>query len=287
MLSHIHISHHIFLTMPMTMTTAIIIQATVALACLSHDASAFSASPYYSSTPRSLQLHRSHRNDGDDPRDRVEHPTTSDLFDFDDGDGALLLGGGHQARSTRRSVLRQSLCAATAAAAFPRRADAALGSLPEFRDTNAVFQSLTVDVTDQDQYARTIAFFTLGFDGMTVLRERNGGPVKETVRALSPRRCRLFLPTRERGGIGRGSRRGRRCGPWRIAASRNSRRAVFHPSTACRAAAGVVLFDVNEDRSKKRPPEIPDTRSWGCGYKVSHLTRKTRFATIEDGNLHV
>jgi hypothetical protein len=63
-------------------------------------------------------------------------------------------------------------------------ANAAIGTLPEFSDTNAIFQSITIDVTDMKQFDDTIAFFTNGFEGCKVLRERGrseGGIVKDAV----------------------------------------------------------------------------------------------------------
>ena len=78
---------------------------------------------------------------------------------------------------TRRSILQKGLLATTTALALPFTttnndvANAALGTLPEFADTNAIIQSLTIDVTDKSQYDETISFFTNAFDGMKVLRE--------------------------------------------------------------------------------------------------------------------
>jgi hypothetical protein len=85
---------------------------------------------------------------------------------------------------TRRSILQRTILSATAAITVPRTAKAAVGTLPEFSDTNAIFQSITIDVTDKKQYEDTISFFLNGFDGCKVLRERGGdggGVVKETV----------------------------------------------------------------------------------------------------------
>lgn len=64
---------------------------------------------------------------------------------------------------------------ATSAQLFPTpAADAAVGSLPEFSSTNAILQSITIDVTDKVQFDETIAFFTGGaFEGMKILREKN------------------------------------------------------------------------------------------------------------------
>jgi len=75
----------------------------------------------------------------------------------------------------------------------PANAEAtgALGTLPEFSDASAIFQSMTIEVTDKNQYDETIAFFTDGFDGMKVLREKNGRDtggllVKETWLGYGP-----------------------------------------------------------------------------------------------------
>lgn len=93
--------------------------------------------------------------------------------------------------STRRSILQQvistSAILSSSSVLLTSKssiANAAMGTLPEFQDTNAIFQGVTIDVTDQSQYDETIQFFTNAFDGMTVLRERGGeggGFVKDTV----------------------------------------------------------------------------------------------------------
>jgi len=87
---------------------------------------------------------------------------------------------------SRRSILHQCLATGATLSAsqlFPSSASAALGTLPEFADVNAVLQSLTIDVTDKQQYDDTIAFFTSAFDGMKVMRQRNnsGGGIKDAV----------------------------------------------------------------------------------------------------------
>jgi hypothetical protein len=96
--------------------------------------------------------------------------------------------------STRRSILQKVIISTSAIIFLPSVlltstttssiANAALGTLPEFQDTNAILQGVTIDVSDQSQYEDTIKFFTNAFDGMTVLRERGGeggGVVKDTV----------------------------------------------------------------------------------------------------------
>jgi len=92
--------------------------------------------------------------------------------------------------TTRRSLLQQSLLATSILTSTtaqltssPSVANAAIGTLPEFSNTNAILQSITIDVTDKTQYDETIDFFTKSFDGCKVLRQRNnsGGGVKDTV----------------------------------------------------------------------------------------------------------
>mmetsp|Transcript_28388 Transcript_28388/g.60748 ORF Transcript_28388/g.60748 Transcript_28388/m.60748 type:complete len:418 (+) Transcript_28388:62-1315(+) len=101
---------------------------------------------------------------------------------------------------SRRSLLQKGLVAASAAATnliidasqYDKNqyaANAAVGTLPEFADTNAICHGLTIDVTDSNQYEETIEFFTKGFEGMKVLRERGGdggGMVKDTWLGFGP-----------------------------------------------------------------------------------------------------
>ena len=98
---------------------------------------------------------------------------------------------------TRRSILQRVittstilsstlLTTTTTSSLLPRSsiANAAMGTLPEYQDTNAIFQGITLDVNDKSQYEDTIQFFMNGFDGMKILRERGddgGGVVKDTV----------------------------------------------------------------------------------------------------------
>ncbi|KAL7430716.1 LOW QUALITY PROTEIN: hypothetical protein ACHAXH_003978 [Discostella pseudostelligera] len=91
-----------------------------------------------------------------------------------------------QQQYRRRNVLSTMTATAIAAAStaisttcmssflFPNTANAAVGSLPEYSDTNAILQSITINAIDKSQFDDTIAFFTGGaFEGMKVLRERH------------------------------------------------------------------------------------------------------------------
>jgi hypothetical protein len=59
-------------------------------------------------------------------------------------------------------------------------ASAAVGTLPEFQDTNAILQGLTINVVDQSQLKSFVQFLTQGF-GLEILRQRIQGPVEEIV----------------------------------------------------------------------------------------------------------
>mmetsp|Transcript_21506 Transcript_21506/g.46731 ORF Transcript_21506/g.46731 Transcript_21506/m.46731 type:complete len:400 (-) Transcript_21506:261-1460(-) len=144
------------------MTAAILttLSSIVLFTCLPHEASSFSAAPRSALKLQPSSHHHRSRS--------ILHSTNSD----DDVNGQL---------TTRRSLLQQGLLATAAATAtlatnnvLPANA-ATLGTLPEFSDANAILQSLTIDVTDKQQYDETIAFFTTGFDGMKLLRQQNGG----------------------------------------------------------------------------------------------------------------
>eukprot|EP00580_Thalassiosira_gravida_P014310 CAMPEP_0201682160 /NCGR_PEP_ID=MMETSP0494-20130426/51481_1 /ASSEMBLY_ACC=CAM_ASM_000839 /TAXON_ID=420259 /ORGANISM="Thalassiosira gravida, Strain GMp14c1" /LENGTH=436 /DNA_ID=CAMNT_0048165917 /DNA_START=27 /DNA_END=1337 /DNA_ORIENTATION=+ len=149
-------------------------------ACLPNEAASFSVAPMRSAlTP--LKPHASHlqsrmrSSDGDDGVDNEPSPHSS----IGETRRSIL----HHGSLLAASIVTTTAIAATTTVAFPQRANAALGTLPELSDANAIVQSLTIDVTDKDQYAQTLQFFLDGFDGMKVLRERTGGgggAVKDT-----------------------------------------------------------------------------------------------------------
>ena len=87
--------------------------------------------------------------------------------------------------NTRREVLKKaSLATGMLLSSFltPESSQAAVGTLPEFSNTNAILQGLTINVADQSQEDAMIAFLRDAFD-FEVLRQRKGGPVTETVRS--------------------------------------------------------------------------------------------------------
>jgi hypothetical protein len=69
-------------------------------------------------------------------------------------------------------------------------ASASLGTLPEFFDTNAILQGLTVNVADKSQQKSMIDFLINGF-GFQVLRQRISSNIEETVRRKETGYCSL------------------------------------------------------------------------------------------------
>ena len=67
----------------------------------------------------------------------------------------------------------------------PERATAAVGTLPEFTDTNAILQGLTIKVADQSQQNAMIQFLENGFE-FQVLRKRIRGSIEETWLGFGP-----------------------------------------------------------------------------------------------------
>ena len=95
---------------------------------------------------------------------------------------------------SRRSVLSNTAKSLIASTIFSsaatmgvsiENANAALGSLPEYSDTNAVIQGITVDVADTSQQDEMIAFLETGFD-MKKVRQRTVGSVTDTWMAYGP-----------------------------------------------------------------------------------------------------
>jgi hypothetical protein len=86
--------------------------------------------------------------------------------------------------SDRRSMLSSSTKAIFATALIASSssscANAAVGSLSEFSDTNAILQGVTVDVADLSQQDSMIAFLQGGLN-FKVLRQRRVGSVTDTV----------------------------------------------------------------------------------------------------------
>ncbi len=84
---------------------------------------------------------------------------------------------------SRRSMTKKILSSSAAAILLtqhPNDAQAAVGSLAEFEDTNAIVQGLIVDVADISQQENMIQFLKDGFQ-FKVLRQRKTGSVTETV----------------------------------------------------------------------------------------------------------
>ncbi len=86
--------------------------------------------------------------------------------------------------NTRRSVLKHALATMLVGGIVgsPDVSNAAVGSLPEFSDTNAILQGLTINVADPSQQKSMIDFLKNGFQ-FKILRRRQIGSVTDTVSA--------------------------------------------------------------------------------------------------------
>jgi len=95
-------------------------------------------------------------------------------------------------QQSRRSLLSNSANALLATVTMnalslstPITADAAVGTLPEYADSKAVLQGITVNVADKSQQAEMIAFLESGFS-MKKLYQRKVGSVTDIWMAFGP-----------------------------------------------------------------------------------------------------
>lgn len=86
---------------------------------------------------------------------------------------------------SRRTLLGQSIVAAAALAGSPQLTTAAVGTLPELADANAILQGITIKVADPEQQKAMLAFLENGFD-CQVLRKRITGSLEETWLGFGP-----------------------------------------------------------------------------------------------------
>lgn len=90
--------------------------------------------------------------------------------------------------SARRDFLHTlaaSFAFVTGLQSLPEPTGAAVGALPEFQDTNAIIQGITVNVADKPQQDAMISFLVNGFD-FKVLRKRIANSVEETWLGFGP-----------------------------------------------------------------------------------------------------
>lgn len=106
------------------------------------------------------------------PNDRIENV----LDDYGDNDCAAL--------SRREAITKTAALASVsflpAAFGSPETSSAAVGTLPEFADTNAIVNGLTINVADASQQKAMIDFL-IGAFSFDVQRQRIQGSVEETV----------------------------------------------------------------------------------------------------------
>jgi len=90
-----------------------------------------------------------------------------------------------ESSSTRRSLIHSAATASFSLALGSTNipvANAAVGTLPEFDDSEAIIQGLTVNVSDKSQLDAMVEFLVKGFD-FEVLRQRIRDSVEEIVRS--------------------------------------------------------------------------------------------------------
>lgn len=126
---------------------------------------------------------------------RTETSTTSLFSNAIDGEDMFETKPKAESQ-TRRSALSntaKSILASYALvnAAMPmNKANAAVGTIPEFSDTNTVLQGLTVDVADRSQFDEMIAFTVDGFGGK-ILRQSKSGSISDVWIGFGPEEMKI------------------------------------------------------------------------------------------------
>jgi hypothetical protein len=92
--------------------------------------------------------------------------------------------------SSRRSVLSLLSLGAASLMGEPREVKAAVGSLPEFLDSNAILQGVTIKVADKSQQDAMISFLCDGL-GFQTLRRRIKGSLQETWLGFGPEQLNI------------------------------------------------------------------------------------------------
>ena len=92
----------------------------------------------------------------------------------------------------RRKVLSMAVGMGASVIVGPQSSQAAVGTLPEYKDTNVVLQGVTVRVADKSQQQAMINFMADAFEAK-VLRKRIRGPVEETWMGFGPEQ--LSIPS--------------------------------------------------------------------------------------------
>lgn len=91
--------------------------------------------------------------------------------------------------SRRKMVTKTAALASVAflpaAVSFPKKSSATVGTLPEFADTNAIVNGLTINVADASQQQNMIEFL-IGAFSFEVQRQRIKGSVEETWLGFGP-----------------------------------------------------------------------------------------------------
>ena len=133
------------------------------------------------STPTPLSQCRRHRHDAS-----LHHASTSSATEHGGDDVSNSLDSRRKVLAKAAgAMLTATATAAATTATATQPANAAVGSLYELADTNAILQGVTVDVADKSQEAAMIAFLQTSFD-FKVLRKSQQGAVTQTWLGFGP-----------------------------------------------------------------------------------------------------
>ncbi len=123
-------------------------------------------------------------------------PTSSPLVavkDYKENQGSAPIKGEESRRSVISNAAKTSMATliafSSSNAAIPD-ANAAVGTLPEYSDSNAILQGITIDVADVTQQDQMIAFLADGFK-MKKVRQSQTGSVTDTWMAFGPEELRI------------------------------------------------------------------------------------------------
>ena len=110
---------------------------------------------------------------------------------FEQSDDLIDASSGKSENDDGMVLSRRKILAALASVPFlsttfslPERSSAAVGTLPEFAETNAIVNGLTINVADASQQKAMIDFL-IGAFSFEVQRQRIQGSVEETVSTLA------------------------------------------------------------------------------------------------------
>jgi hypothetical protein len=108
---------------------------------------------------------------------------SKDSIEDGSGEAGDDIDTGLSRRKMMETVALASASFLPAAVGLPKTSSAAVGTLPEFAETNAILNGLTINVADASQQEQMIDFL-IGAFSFEVQRQRIQGSVEETVSLL-------------------------------------------------------------------------------------------------------